>query len=183
MATSRFQSEQYFSDALVESAGAVLFRLSTKQICLVRLLVRNEYLLAKGRRNLGETRQAAALREVVEETGYSCRILPVDMVTRNPPAIETESMPDEPRLHTNVCEPFALQLRRIAEGNVKLIWWYIAAVNEDEEFKVETQEKDKFAVEFYGYAEAVQKLTFQMDREMVQKAIDIVESAPKNVWT
>jgi 8-oxo-dGTP pyrophosphatase MutT (NUDIX family) len=181
MAISRFQSEQYFSDALVESAGAVLFHLSTRKICLVRLLERNEYLLAKGRRNLGETRQAAALREVVEETGYSCRILPVNMVTRNPSAIETENIPDEPRLHTNACEPFALQVRHIAEGNIKLIWWYIAALNEDEEFKAETQEKDKFAVEFYDYGEAVQKLTFQMDRAMLQKAIDIVENATENV--
>jgi 8-oxo-dGTP pyrophosphatase MutT (NUDIX family) len=176
MATSRFQSEQYFSDALVESAGAVLFHLSTKQICLVRLLAHNEYLLAKGRRNLGETRQAAALRELTEETGHSCRICPVSMVTRNPPAIEVENVPDEPRFHNDAREPFALQIRHIAEGNIKLIWWYIAAVDEDVEFNAETQENDKFAVELFGYKEAVEKLTYQMDREIAQKAIDIMKN-------
>jgi len=175
MAASRFESQQYFSEAFVESAGAVVFRLSTKQVCVIRMLANNEHLLPKGRRNLSETRQTAALREIVEETGYSCRILPVNIVTRNPPAVETESLPDEPRLHVSACEPFALQVRHLAEGDVKLIWWYIAAVNEDEAFKSELQERDKFAVEFYGYAEVVQRLTFQKDREMVQRAIDIVE--------
>jgi 8-oxo-dGTP pyrophosphatase MutT (NUDIX family) len=174
MATSRFPAQLYFPDAMVESAGTVLFRLSTKQICLVRRLDSHEYLLAKGRRNLGETRQMAALRETAEETGYSCRVLPVAMVTRNPPAIETGSVPDKPRLHANATEPIALQVRHIAEGEVKLIWWYIAAVNEDEEFNAEMQEKHKFAVEFYDFTEAVLKLTYQPDREVVQKAIDLV---------
>jgi 8-oxo-dGTP pyrophosphatase MutT (NUDIX family) len=174
MASSHFQSEQYFSEAFVESAGAVLFRLSTQELCILHLHERNEYVLAKGRRNLGETQQATALREVIEETGYSCRILPVKMVTRNPPAVETEPIPDEPRLHIDASEPFAFQFRRLAERNVKLIWWYIAAVNEEEEFKAAIQEKNKFDVEFHSYNDAVQKLTFQMDREMVQKAIDIV---------
>jgi 8-oxo-dGTP pyrophosphatase MutT (NUDIX family) len=180
MASSHFQSEQYFSESFVESAGAVLFRLSTQELCILHLYGRNEYVLAKGRRNLTETRQAAPLREVIEETGYSCRILPVKMVTRNPPAVETEPVPDEARLHIDASEPFALQFRRLAEGNVKLIWWYIAAVKEEEAFKADIQEKHKFGVEFNNYADAVQKLTFQMDREMVQKAIDIVEGTYGN---
>jgi ADP-ribose pyrophosphatase YjhB (NUDIX family) len=180
MASSRFQSEQYFSESFVESAGAVLFRLSTQQICILRLHDRNEYVLPKGRRNCGETRQAAVLREVREEAGYSCRILPVKMVTRNPPAVETKPVPDEPRLHFDACEPFALQFRRLADGNAKLIWWYVAAVNEEEEFNADIQEQDKFGVEFYNYPDAVQKLTFHMDQEMVKNAIDIVNGTYGN---
>jgi 8-oxo-dGTP pyrophosphatase MutT (NUDIX family) len=180
MATSRFQSEQHFSESFVESAGAVIFRLSAKEICTLRLHARSEYVLPKGRRNLGETRQAAALREVLEETGYSCRILPVNMFTRNPPAVEIESLPDKARLHIDACEPFALQSRRLGEDNVKLVWWYIAAINEEESFKADVQEHDKFEVEFHTYADVAQKLTFHMDQEMVKKAIDIVEGTYGN---
>lgn len=36
------------------------------------------------------------------------------------------------------------------------------------------QEKERFAVEFYSFTEVVEKLTFQMDRDMVRKAIEIV---------
>lgn len=121
MATSRFESEQYFSENFVESVGAVLFRLSTREVCIVYLRSRDEYILAKGRRNLGESRKATALREVMEETGYACRILPVAIWTRNPPAVEMGLVPDEPRLHADAQEPFALQYRRLAEGHVKLI--------------------------------------------------------------
>lgn len=64
MAISRFESEQYASEAFVESVGAVLFRMSTHEICVLHLLDRDEYILAKGRRNCGETRKDAAVREV-----------------------------------------------------------------------------------------------------------------------
>ena len=174
MATSRFESEQFTSEAFVESVGAVLFRLSLQEVCVLHLLKRDEYVLAKGRRNCGESRKDAAMRELMEETGYSCRLLHLDMSTRAPPAMEIEQLSDEARFYTGICEPFTLQLRRLGEGDVKLIWWYIAAVNEDEPYNEDLQEGEKFTVEFYSYTQVLERLTFQMDRDMVSRAIDIV---------
>lgn len=174
MAVSRFESEQYTSTAFVESAGAIVFRLSTREVCVLHLLERDEYVLAKGRRNCGESRHDAAIREISEESGFSCRLLPLNMFTRAPPAVETEQLGDEARFYTGICEPFNLQLRRLEEGDVKLIWWYIAAVNEDQPFREDLQEKEKFAVEFHSYTDVLEKLTFQMDRDMVRRAIEIV---------
>ena len=88
--------------------------------------------------------------------------------------METEQLGDEARFYTGICEPFTLQLRHLGEGDVKLIWWYIAAVNEDQPFMEDLQEGQKFAVQFYSYTEVLKKLTFQMDRDMVGRAIDIV---------
>ncbi|KAK4064161.1 uncharacterized protein Triagg1_9140 [Trichoderma aggressivum f. europaeum] len=130
--------------------------------------------LAKGRRNCGESRRETALREVTEETGFACRLLPVNMHTRAPPAIETEQLDDLARFYTNICEPFTLQIRRFKHNNVKLIWWFVAVVDEDVSPK-ETME-DRCVVEFYSYTEVLNKLTFQMDRDMVKKAIKIVEN-------
>ena len=96
------------------------------------------------------------------------------MSTRAPPAVETEQLGDEAHFYTGICEPFTLQLRRLGEGDVKLIWWYIAAVNEDQPLNEVAQEGQKFAVEFYSYTDVLEKLTFQMDRDMVRRAIDIV---------
>jgi len=118
MATSQFESEQYTSEAFVESVGAVLFRLSTREICILHLLKRDEYVLGKGRRNCGESRQQAAVREVAEETGYSCRLLHLNMLTRAPPAMETEQLGDEARFYPGICEPVTLQLRRLGENDV-----------------------------------------------------------------
>jgi len=174
MAISRLESEQYTSKAFVESAGATVFRLSTREVCVLHLLKRDEYVLAKGRRNCGESRHDAAIREVTEESGFPCRLLHLNMFTRAPPAVETEQLGDEARFYTGICEPFTLQLRRLGEGDVKLIWWYIAAVNEDQPFREDLQEKEKFAVEFHSYTDVLEKLTFQMDRDTVRRSIEIV---------
>lgn len=177
MAFSRFPTIQYSSDELVESAGAIPFHLSTKRVCLLHLIYRGEYLFAKGRRNCGESRLAAALREVREETGYPCRALPVTMSTRAPPQVETEQSPDSPRTYPNLTEPFTLQIRQLSgERNIKLIWWYIAAINEDEPFSKDRPGEDEFQVALFSYEEALQKLTFQLDREILQKAIDVFEA-------
>lgn len=174
MADSRFESEQYSSEAFVESVGAVLFRLSTREVCVLRILKRNECVLAKGRRNCGESRYDAAVREIAEESGFSCRLLHLNMSTRAPPAVETEQLEDEARFYKGIREPFNLQIRHLGSHDIKLIWWYIAAINEEEPFKETLQEADKFAVEFYSYTDVLEKLTFQMDRDMVRKAIEIV---------
>lgn len=178
MAGSRLESEQYTSEAFVESAGGVLFRLSSREICVLRLLNRDEYVLAKGRRNCGEARHEAALREVTEETGFTCRLLPVNMHTRAPPLVETEQLDDQARFYTNLCEPFTLQIRRLEENQVKLIWWFVAVLDEETSPK-ETMEKDRYAVEFYSYTDVLDKLTFQLDRDMVKKAIELVENTYK----
>lgn len=175
MATSRFKTEQYTSEAFVESVGAILFRMSTKEVCVLHLLERDEYILAKGRRNCGETRQDAAIRELTEETGFPCHLLILNMFTRAPPAVEAEQLGDEARFFTSICEPFTLQIRRLGDDNVKLIWWYIAAINEDEASKKGPPE-EKFAVEFYSFTDVIAKLTFQGDRDMVKKAIEIVNT-------
>lgn len=126
---------------------------------------------------MGESRVEAALREVREETGYCCRLLPVTMKSRAPPAVETEPFGDVLRTHSNITEPFSLQIRHLeTEGDVKLIWWFIAAVDVDKAPNKDRPGEEKFNVEFHAYEEVVKKLTFQMDRDMVQRAIDTVKA-------
>jgi 8-oxo-dGTP pyrophosphatase MutT (NUDIX family) len=74
MATSSYPTRQYTSSPFVESAGAILFRPATYQVCLIHYLSKNEWLLPKGRRNLGERRHEAVLSETREETGYSVHV-------------------------------------------------------------------------------------------------------------
>jgi len=174
MATSPFQTTQYTAEQFVESAGAVLVKVTTREICLVHHLKRNEWLLAKGRRNVGETRQATALREIAEETGYRCRLLPLTMSTRAPPALEIGHYPDEPRTHDNACEPFTVTCRQLeGEKNLKIIWWYIAAIDEGHEFR---DGEEQFSAELVSFEEAVSRLTFEVDRDIVRKAIEILNA-------
>jgi 8-oxo-dGTP pyrophosphatase MutT (NUDIX family) len=174
MAASRFKTDQYDAEHFVESVGAIAIKTSTRKICLIHYVERDEWLLAKGRRNVGESRLEAALREIKEETGYSCRILPLTMTTRAPPAVETGDCPDEPRVHKGVCEPFMFTCRHLEEGcAVKLIWWYIAAI--DETAAVECGE-EQFNVRLFDFEEALCMLTFENDRQIVRKAIQVFEN-------
>ena len=94
MVISRFHTSQHTSEQLVESAGAIIFRLSTQQVCVLHLLPHAECILAKGRRNVGESRLEVVLREVREETSYSCRLLPIIIRSPAPLAIEMELYSD-----------------------------------------------------------------------------------------
>lgn len=89
--------------------------------------------------------------------------------------METEELDDRARFYTDLCEPFTLQICRLGQGQVKLIWWFVAAVDEDVPQK-DTLERGRYAAEFHSYEAVLDRLTFQMDREMVKKAIELVEN-------
>lgn len=175
MAASTFNAIQYDADHFVESVGAIAINVSTREVCLVHYEKRDEWLLAKGRRNAGESRQTAAVREFNEETGFTCHLMPLTMSTRAPPAVEVGDTPDEPRVHHEATEPFMLTCRQLEEGkDVKLIWWYIAAIDETAEVeRGETQ----FRAQLVGFSEATGLLTFEQDREILRKAIAIFEAS------
>lgn len=175
MSTSQGPS-LYMSEHLVESAGAVLFRLSTKEICVLRNRETNGYLLAKGKRNCGETRKQAAIREVAEETGYSCHLIALDMSVTCPPAIELEQQAGGARFYRGICEPIAVQLRPLNETDIKLVSWYVAVVDEDKPAVSRTAfDEDRFEVLFVSYDEAITKLTFEHDRNVTARAISLVK--------
>ncbi|CAF1081002.1 unnamed protein product [Rotaria sordida] len=68
------------SHQFVLSAGAILIRKSTREVCLVHVLDdAGEWVLPKGRKNMNETRSETALRETYEETGYHCSLMPLIM--------------------------------------------------------------------------------------------------------
>ncbi|KAL3459139.1 hypothetical protein BJX64DRAFT_265339 [Aspergillus heterothallicus] len=170
MAVSRFLTSQYSSEHFVESCGAVLFDMSrtVKQVCLIQH--HGEWLLPKGRRNIGESRHEAALREVQEETGYKCHIHPVPMLTRAPRAEDPEDVPDTARLCTESTEPFMLTIRELSRGtDAKIIWWYVAVVDSDA-----ARTTPGFSAQLLACEEALQRLTFQTDRDVLCNAMAII---------
>lgn len=58
---------------------------------------------------------------------------------------------------------------------MKIIWWFVAAVNEGQ--PVGEHEGHRFGVEFHSYDSVLEKLTYKDDREMVKKAIELVMSS------
>lgn len=178
MATSQYATSQYTSEEFVESSGAILFDLSQeKKVCLIYYKAKDEWLLAKGRRNCGESRKDAALRELQEETGYRCCLHPVTMASRAPPMAEIGDIADQARTFPNLTEPFMLTIRRLdGKSNVKVIWWYIAVLDKDFAADRSNGEAD-FRAEFFTLNEAPQRLTYEDDRHILMRAIELVENS------
>ncbi|KAI0839506.1 hypothetical protein F5Y06DRAFT_23922 [Hypoxylon sp. FL0890] len=177
MAASRWKSTLYPSEQFVEACGAIVFDNSTKpgQILLLHYGAENEWLLPKGRRNCNESRKAAAVREVREETGYAIQLRPVTMATRAPSDLESADVKDVPRTYDSLTEPFMLDVRDLGRGKgVKLVWWFIAELD-----GIAGNGEPQFKPKFFPWDKAVGTLTFQKDREVLAKALELIEEAAK----
>ena len=171
-------SVQYTSSDFVVSAGSVLFREAkdTKhlQICILYHRTKQEYLLPKGRKDCGETVEAAAVRETFEETGYPCELLPCRMPTRAPlPGVNSK---DAVRMADGITEPIVMTLRRSGDAKVKVIWWFATRIKGNAVEKVEGTQTDSedFESRFFDAEEALSKLSFQSDRDVASQALAIV---------
>ncbi|KAI1379234.1 hypothetical protein F4677DRAFT_362306 [Hypoxylon crocopeplum] len=173
MAASRWKSTLYASEEFVEACGAVVFDTSTThgQVLLLYYGAMDEWLLPKGRRNCNETRKAAAIREVREESGYAIQLRPITMATRAPSELELADVKDVPRTYNSLTEPFILDVRDLGKGNgVKLVWWFIAELG-----GIAGEGEAQFKPRFFSCDEAVERLTYQKDREVLLKALELME--------
>ncbi|KAI0013835.1 NUDIX domain-containing protein [Xylariaceae sp. FL0662B] len=175
MAAYRWKSTLYPSDQFVEACGAIVFDTSNepKTVLLLYEGKKDEWILPKGRRNCNESRKAAAIREVGEESGYAVRLRPVTMVTRAPSQLEAPDIKDIPRTYEGLTEPFIVDVRDMGEGKgAKLVWWFIAEL-----VGIVGEGESQFKAEFIACDEAVQKLTFQKDREVLEKAVEVIKNS------
>ncbi|KAH0838565.1 NUDIX hydrolase domain-like protein [Lanmaoa asiatica] len=170
-------SINHFSEDFVICAGSVLFRAAPGkrewQICILHSPMEGVWVLPKGRKDRGESVENAALRETYEETGYRCEFLPCRMATRAP--LPHINMVDEPRIVEGVVEPFAMTVRSLGEARgTKIIWWYLTRAIDETQFKGTQTETEDFQSEFITAEKAVEQLTFQDDREVASKALELV---------
>lgn len=174
--SSQSTQEFPFSD-FVESCGAVLFNRSdpaNKTICTCQIAKSKEWVLFKGRSNIGESRGAAALREMYEETGYKGNLMPVTMETRACAPDAATNIHDEVRSHKRITEPIMCNIRQAPNLNgIKIIWWFIATLDT---IASEGPREDLFdRVEFMSCEAAITRLSFDADRNVLRRAIQIVE--------
>ncbi|KAI2602728.1 hypothetical protein GGR54DRAFT_487087 [Hypoxylon sp. NC1633] len=175
MAATRWNSTLYPSEQFVEACGAVVFDTSTqhKHVLLLHYGALDEWLLPKGRRNCNESRKAAAIREVREESGYAIQLRPITMATRAPSELETTDVKDVPRTYDSLTEPFILDVRDLGKGKgVKLVWWFVAELG-----GIAGEGEAQFKPQFFPYDQAVERLTFQKDRDVLSKALEFMEDS------
>ncbi|KAI0162115.1 NUDIX domain-containing protein [Xylariaceae sp. FL1272] len=173
MAANWWGSTLYPSELFVEACGAIVFDspINPKRVCLLYHSKSDEWLLPKGRRNCNETRQAAARREVREESGYGITLRPLTLATRAPSELEDADVRDAARTYDGLTEPFMLDVRDLGtEKGVKLVWWFIAVPD-----GTGSKGEDKFKATFVKCDRAVERLTYQKDRDVLRRAMDLME--------
>ena len=124
-------------------------------------------MLPKGRKNAGDTLEAAAVRETMEESGFNCTLFKHNLPTK---AQNLQSLE-----HT---EPIAVQ-QRMHGGIRKIIFWYAAQVDSCDEQTMGTQEQgEDFDVRWVSTEHAASHMSFLEDRKVVEKALEAVQSIP-----
>lgn len=193
MAASKLPTMLYTADEFLICAGSILFRHDPQafsssssdppplQVCLLLHTGRQEWLLPKGRKDRFEDITATATRETFEETGYPCKLLPLTLATRAPlPSSQTK---DCIEVVKDCEEPFMMTLRNVPNkgengkvGGVKLIWWYVTVVDKAEEEKIEGTQTavESYVSEFVDVGEAMERATFQSDRDVIRRAVELV---------
>lgn len=167
-----------FSDSFVISCGTVTVDVKRAQVLLIRWRKTGEYLLPKGRKNINESLDQAALRETYEETGIPVELLPVRMKTlatvptTTSPALDEEVGP--------LTEPIAVA-QRVTEGKLKIIFWYVAR-GDSTKARVEgtQQENEEFDTVWTPFDEVASILSFDDDRQIADLGISLAQAADKN---
>ena len=151
------------SDTFVLSSGTVPLDISKGFVLLLFYRPKREYMLPKGRKNVGETLEAAAVRETTEESGFECRLFKHKLATNAQQLTEPE--------HS---EPIAVQ-QRVSQAVRKIIFWYISEVNSGSQRRLDTQEEgEEFDVEWVPMEDATSKCSFVDDRKTVEKALEAI---------
>ena len=164
MATTSHDNRRLdFSHHFVLSSGTVAIDSDRDLVLILYYRAKGEYLLPKGRKNVGESLQAAAERETWEESGYTCCLLQDNLPTRTP---RPPRMP-----HT---EPFVVQ-QHLRDGIRKIIFWYVAQADSSDQPTAQTPEEgEDFEVRWVCRKDAPSTMSFEEDRKIVEKALSAV---------
>lgn len=163
-----------FSDAFIVSCGTVTIDLAASKVLLIRSRGTGECYLPKGRKDIGESLQDAALRETWEETGVRAHLLPVPITTRatNPTATAAAAADGSaPVAASFVTEPLAMA-QRVTDGVVKVIFWFVASADSTATRDNGTQQEDEdFDALWVGWDKVCSTLTFEDDSRIAEAAL------------
>ncbi|PSR75374.1 hypothetical protein PHLCEN_2v9132 [Hermanssonia centrifuga] len=171
-------SSTHLAGNFVISAGSVLCRRVAEtdelQICLIYQRKRKQWLLPKGRKDCGESIEAAALRETYEETGYLCELVPLRMPTRaTTPADQRNAV----TIRDDCSEPMAVSVQERGKKGFKVIWWYVSRLKGGADKVEGTQmESEDYESQFVEASSAVKRLSLRQHHDIAAQALELVLS-------
>ncbi|KFX87451.1 hypothetical protein V490_08241 [Pseudogymnoascus sp. VKM F-3557] len=158
-----------FSHAFRSSCGTITVDPVHRKVLLIRWKKNGEVFLPKGRKNIGESLEDAAVRETYEETGFRVAILPMRIPTLATPRTDVEQTND---LNT---EPIAFSQRLTDNNTLKLIFWFSGKGDSTAAPDPGTQEEgEDFDPIWVDLDSAVETLTFADDRRIAERFISLM---------
>lgn len=150
------------------AAGQQEDPISRYELVMVHMPSTGENFFPKGRKDVGERLEDTAIRETYEETGLSCHLLPLPVPTR---ATQGNVAGDG---ETNVVEPVACSLR--SAGDVqKIIYWFVAVVDDDQPAMSGTQMPDEdFQTLIVPLGQSGDWLQWEEDKEVLGLVVGLL---------
>lgn len=143
---------------------------------LIRWKTNGEVFLPKGRKNIDEALEDAAVRETYEETGFRVTLLPLRI-----PTLATPAAADPDRHLSAVTEPVAVSQRH-KDNKLKIILWYVAKGDSTAAPDAGTQQEGEDFEPVWAHLDnAVQSLTFDDDKRIAQRVIDLYSTGSNAV--
>lgn len=184
------------------ACGTVTVDPARRKVLIILDRQTGTYKLPRGRKDWGETLEATAERETLEETGVCCTLLPVPLSTRATlPSLALRD-PSHP-LHAAargarfadaagdvlaagsalLAEPFALmQHVQPLAGPLAVVLWYVAIADSSAPLAQGTQMADEdYEARWVAYGEAAALMVNEDYAGVVKKGIDLaraLEEAP-----
>ncbi|GLB44509.1 putative NUDIX domain containing protein [Lyophyllum shimeji] len=166
------------SENFMLGAGMVIIQPSSHKVVVVHDSRYNYWFLPKGRKDIGESLEAAALREAYEESGHQVEFLPLYTPTHAPPPPADPSA----RIKLNT-EPVYMTLSawRPGQGNRKsngeyLTSWYVGQIPADSVRKDGTgmANEQTYSSHLSTYDEAME-LLYGAERDVLRYAWAVYE--------
>ncbi|KAF8509468.1 NUDIX hydrolase domain-like protein [Hysterangium stoloniferum] len=179
----------FFCRDFLLGAGTVIIQPSTGKVVLIYSPTLGIWFLPKGRKDIGESVEQAALREAYEEAGYRVQFLPLPIPTRAPkgkisPQPSKESVPIQQRFNT---EPIYITAECYLKGPKKIAteyftFWYVTFIGPDavQEENTRMANEQDYETSLMSVEEALGKLKYSRQVEVVRKAYQLWVETEKN---
>ena len=159
----------FLSDQFGFSCGTVTLDVQRSKVLLIRWQETGQYMLPKGKKDIGESMEQTAMRETYEETGIRVELLPVNIPTLATCPSSAENAKEPPK---TITEPIAVTHRINSEGVLKPIIWFVGAADFTSVKEEGTQgEGENYDTVWADFDSVASILSFENDRAVVQAAI------------
>ncbi|GJE90795.1 NUDIX hydrolase domain-like protein [Phanerochaete sordida] len=171
---------QHLAGNFVISSGSTLFRRAPRtaelELCILHQPRKHKYILPKGRKDYGESLEAACLRETYEETGYPCELVPLRMPTRATQPGDLAGR-DVSVVRDAMVEPVGVTVMDREDKGGKLIMWYVTRLK-DGAAKVDGTQmaSENYESQFIEARRAISLLTLPQHRDLARQALELILS-------